>query len=125
VVGDIAMLLEGASSAVNTVELFVRADSLPQLMRLVQDRITEYPWRRRNEQWDLIMMELINEDVLVSIGISDGARTRISTSAEWQDVMINFQASKVVLLEGLKIPIGSDAGLVFRSRLSLPREESS
>lgn len=125
VVGDIAMLLEGASSAVNTVELFVRADSLPQLMRLVQDRITEYPWRRRNEQWDLIMMELINEDVLVSIGISDGARTRIDTSAEWQDVMINFQASKVVLLEGLKIPIGSDAELVFRSRLSLPREESS
>ena len=125
VVGDIAMLLEGASSAVNTVELFVRADSLPQLMRLVQDRITEYPWRRRNEQWDLIMMELINEDVLVSIGISDGARTRINTSAEWQDVMINFQASKVVLLEGLKIPIGSDAELVFRSRLSLPREESS
>lgn len=125
VVGDIAMLLEGASSAVNTVELFVRADSLPQLMRLVQDRITEYPWRRRNEQWDLIMMELINEDVLVSIGISDGARTRINTSAEWQDVMINFQASKVVLLEGLKIPIGSDAELVFRSRLSLPREEFS
>jgi len=125
VVGDIVMLLEGASSAVNTVELFVRADSLPQLMRLVQDRITEYPWRRRNEQWDLIMMELINEDVLVSIGISDGARTRINTSAEWQDVMINFQASKVVLLEGLKIPIGSDAELVFMSRLSLPREESS
>ena len=125
VVGDIVMLLEGASSAVNTVELFVRADSLPQLMRLVQDRITEYPWRRRNEQWDLIMMELINEDVLVSIGISDGARTRINTSAEWQDVMINFQASKVVLLEGLKIPIGSDAELVVRSRLSLPREESS
>ena len=117
VVGDIAMLLKGASSAVNTVELFVRADSLPQLMRLVQDRITEYPWRRRNEQWDLIMMELINEDVLVSIGISDGARTRINTSAEWQDVMINFQASKVVLLEGLKIPIGSDSELVFRSRL--------
>ena len=125
VIGDIAMLLEGASSAVNTVELFVRADSLPQLMRLVQDRITEYPWRRRDEQWDLIMMELINEDVLVSIGISDGARTRINTSAEWQDVMINFQASKVVLLEGLKIPISSDAELVFRSRLSLPREESS
>ena len=125
VVGDIAMLLEGASSAVNTVELFVRADSLPQLMRLVQDRITEYPWRRRNEQWDLIMMELINEDVLVSIGISDGARTRVNTSAEWQDVTIDFQASKVVFLEGLKIPISSDAELVFRSRLSLPREESS
>ena len=125
VVGDIAMLLEGASSAVNTVELFVRADSLPQLMRLVQDRITEYPWRRRDEQWDLIMMELINEDVLVAIGISDGARTRVNTSAEWQDVTIDFQASKVVFFEGLKIPIASDAELVLGARSPLPREEPS
>ena len=124
VVGDIAMLLEGASSAVNTVELFVRADSLPQLMRLVQDRITEYPWRRRNEQWDLIMMELINEDVLVSIGISDGARTRISTSAEWQDVEIHFEASKIVHLEDLKIPIASSADLVSNVRLPSPCEKS-
>ena len=125
VVGEIAMLLEGASSAVNTVELFVSADALPQLMRLAQDRSTEYPWRRRDEQWDLIMMELINEDVLVAIGISDGARTRVNTSAEWQDVTIDFQASKVVFFEGLKIPIASDAELVLGARSPLPREEPS
>ena len=71
------------------------------------------------------MMELINEDVLVAIGISDGARTRVNTSAEWQDVTINFQASKVVFLEGLKIPIASDAELVLAARSPLPREESS
>ena len=125
VVGDIAMLLEGASSAVNTVELFVSADSLPQLMRLAQDRITEYPWRRRDEQWDLIMMELINEDVLVAIGISDGALTRVNTSAEWQDFTIDFQASKVVFFECLKIQIASDEELVLRERSPLPREEPS
>ena len=125
VVGDIAMLLEGASSCVNTVELFVSADSLPQLMRLAQDRITEYPWRRRDEQWDMIIMELINEDVLVAIGSSDGARTRVNTSAEWQDVTIDFQASKVVFFEGLKIPIASDAELVLGARSPLPREEPS
>ena len=125
VVGDIAMLLKGASPPVSTVELFVSADSLPKLMRVVQDRITEYPWRRRNEQWDLIMMGLSNDDVVVSIGISDGARMRVGTSAEWQDVVINFEASKVILLEGVEIPITSHAELVTELRLPTPSEESS
>ena len=40
VVGDIAILLEGASPLVSTVELLVSAKSLPRLIRTVQDRIT-------------------------------------------------------------------------------------
>ena len=98
VIGDIAMQLEGPLPSVSTVELFVCADSLPQLMRVFEGCITEYPWRRRNEQWDLIMMGLSNDDVVVSIGISDGARMRAGTSAKWQDVVIDFGASKVVTL---------------------------
>ena len=125
VIGDITMPLESPLPSVSTVELFVSADSLPQLMRVVQDRITEYPWRRRNEQWDLIMMGLSNDDVVVSIGISDGARMRVGTSAEWQDVVINFEASKVILLEGVEIPITSHAELVTELRLPTPSEESS
>ena len=124
VVGDIAMLLKGTLSPVSTIELFVRADCLPQLMRLVRDRITEYPWRRCNEEWDLIMMELTKEEVVVSIGISDGARTRVGTSAEWQDVEIHFEASKIVHLEDLKIPIASSADLVSNVRLPSPCEKS-
>ena len=104
VIGDIAMPLEGPLPSVSTVELFVSADSLPQLMRVFEGCITEYPWRRRNEQWDLIMMGLNNGDVVVSIGVSDGARMRAGTSAKWEDVVIDFGASKVVTLEGVRTP---------------------
>ncbi|GIT67156.1 MAG: hypothetical protein Ct9H300mP25_06280 [Acidobacteriota bacterium] len=125
VIGDIAMPLEGPLPSVSTVELFVSADSLPQLMRVFEGCITEYPWRRRNEQWDLIMMGLNNGDVVVSIGVSDGARMRAGTSAKWEDVVIDFGASKVVTLEGVKIPIPSRTEFARELRLPTPREESS
>ena len=125
VIGDIAMPLEGPLPSVSTVELFVSADSLPQLMRVFEGCITEYPWRRRNEQCDLIMLGLNNGDVVVSIGVSDGARMRAGTSAKWEDVVIDFGASKVVTLEGVKIPIPSRTEFARELRLPTPREESS
>ena len=123
VVGDIATLLEGASPLVSTVELFVSAKSLPRLIRTVQDRITEYPWRRRNERWDLVMMVLNNDDVVVSVGIIDGARARFGTSSEWMDVVIDLEASRVVTFRGVEIPIASHSELAIELRLPTPGEE--
>ena len=117
VVGDIATLLEGASPLVSTVELFVSAKSLPRLIRTVQDRITEYPWRRRNERWDLVMMVLNNDDVVVS------ARARFGTSSEWMDVVIDLEASRVVTFRGVEIPIASRSELATELRLPTPGEE--
>ena len=123
VVGDIATLLEGASPLVSTVELFVSAKSLPRLIRTVQDRITEYPWRRRNERWDLVMMVLNNDDIVVSVGIIDGARARVGTSSEWVDVVIDLEASRVVTFRGVEIPIASRSELAIELRLPTPGEE--
>jgi len=123
VVGDIAILLEGASPLVSTVELLVSAKSLPRLIRTVQDRITEYPWRRRNERWDLVMMVLNNDDVVVSVGVIDGARVRVGTSREWVDVVIDLEASRVVTLRGVEIPIASRSELATELRLPTPGEE--
>ncbi len=123
VVGDIAILLEGASPLVSTVELLISAKSLPRLIRTVQGRITEYPWRRRNERWDLVMMVLNNDDVVVSIGIIDGARVRVGTSSEWVDAVIDLEASRVVTLRGVEIPIASRSELATELRLPTPGEE--
>ena len=123
VVGDIAILLEGASPLVSTVELIVSAKSLPRLIRTAQDRITEYPWRRRNERWDLVMMVLNNDDVVVSVGVIDGARVRVGTSREWVDVVIDLEASRVVTLRGVEIPIASRSELATELRLPTPGEE--
>ena len=123
VVGDIAILLEGASPLVSTVELLVSAKSLPRLIRAVQDRITEYPWRRRNERWALVMMVLNNDDVVVSVGVIDGARVRVGTSSEWVDAVIDLEASRVVTLRGVEIPIASRSELATELRLPTPGEE--
>ena len=123
VVGDIAILLEGASPLVSTVELLVSAKSLPRFICMVQDRITEYPWRRRNERWDLVMMVLNNDDVVVSVGVIDGARVRVGTSSEWVDVVIDLEASRVVTLRDVEIPIASHSELTTEMRLPTPGEE--
>ena len=54
VVGGVAAAAYGATREVADIDLYIAADHLPQVMRLVgADRIVRQPWRHRDESWDL------------------------------------------------------------------------
>ena len=112
--GAIAAVAHGAKRSASGVELFIRAEHLPRLMRVVKDRIVDHPWRHRTDQWDLVAMVLKANGVRVSIGIADGARVRTEGSDEWRDAAVDVTASERLTVEQIEIPVAPRAQLVDR-----------
>lgn len=122
--GATAVAAHGAKRSVSGVELFIRADHLPKLMRVAKDHIIDYPWRRRDNHWDMVAMVLEANGVLVSVGIADGARIRTEGSGKWRNAAIDVAVSEFLIVENIEFPVMPRAQLFDLPRFADPDDGS-
>ena len=124
IAGVTAMAAHGAKRMVGGVDLFICANHLPKLIRIAKDHIIDYPWRRRDDHWDMVVMVLEVNGILVTVGIADGARIRTEGLDEWRNAAIDVSVSEFLTVEDIEFPVMPRAQLFDLPRLADPGESS-
>ena len=119
VAGGVAAAAYGVTREVNNIDLYIAAEHVPQVMRLVGvERIVHQPWRHRDESWDLILLAVEYKGQRIEVRVADVVRFRERATGKWLDAAIDLDGSVPVVIWGVEVPVMPRAQLVeYKHRL--------
>ena len=121
VTGDVAAAAHGATRPIRSVELFVAAEHVPELLRAAQEHVADYPWRRMDEAWDRVALSLSHDGMTIDVSVVEAARFKEAATGAWHDADIDTTASVLLEVVGVEAPVMPRTQLLAQKRL-LDRE---
>ena len=104
VTGDAAAAAYGAERPIRSLELFIAAEHVPALLRRAEEHVVDYPWRRRDDAWDRVVLSLSHDGVKIDVCVAEAARFKEAATGTWHDAAIDLAASVTVRVGDADVP---------------------
>lgn len=114
--GDVASAAHGATRPIRRVELFIRAEHVPALLRAAREHVVDYPWRRRDEAWDRVALSLLHAGTTIDVFVAEAARFREAATGEWRDADIAPASSVTLSIREVEAPVTRREQLLDQKR---------
>lgn len=105
VVGGLAARAHGATRPLADLDLYIEGGRLDEVVDAVRPWITRPPGRHRDDDWDLVFMQVEYAGRKVELGVAEGARYRDRRRGEWRSAGIDFEAGEVREVLGVEVPV--------------------
>ena len=110
--GGLAVRAFGGSRPLVDIDLYVPDTGLEAIATRASSRLVRAPRRHVDEHWDLTFLELGFGGWSIEIAGADTARVRDGRVEDWRPAGIRFEASEMIEVEGVLLPIMPVAQLV-------------
>lgn len=118
IVGGLAARAHGATRSLADIDLYVPRAGLALLVPHVQPWLVQPPRHHRGDEWDLEYMVLEREGQRFEIAAAEGAHWFDRKAGAWVDAGIDFDASVMMGVEGVRLPVMRKHRLVdYKRRL--------
>lgn len=116
--GGLAARCYGSTRPLHDIDLYVPGRAMPELEEELKEYIEFGPSHHKDNEWDLVFMRLNYNGRQIELGDADRTRYFDSGSGRWVDEKIDFESSRILEFQGIKLPVIPKRRLIeYKQRL--------